>query len=585
MQKNKLSIILTRYLIVLGVLGTPLANAQGFVKAQGDKIVDTKGHELILRGMGLGGWMLQEGYMLQIHSNGMQHAIKNRITELIGEAECQRFYDLWLQNHMTKADVDSLAQWGFNSIRLPMHYNLYTLPIEQEPVPGTHTWLEKGFAMTDSLVAWCKANSLYLILDLHAAPGGQGNDANISDYDKSKPSLWESDLNKQKTVALWAKLAQRYANEPTIAGYDLINEPNWSFEGKDPHGREDLQNAPIWELYKDITKAIRTEDRNHLIIIEGNGWGNNYHGFDGPWDTNMALSYHKYWNPNTQASIDHIVTARKKFNMPVWLGETGENSNKWFTDCITLLENNQIGWSWWPLKKVGSVVCPLTIVEPEGYQQLADYWNGRGEKPNSDLAHKVLFQLIENLKAANCVYNRDVIDAMFRQVATPTAKPFAPNKVPGSIEAVHFDFGPEGVAYHDVNSERTGEPGKDGGNKGWTFRNDGVDIYKDASSHQATKQYYVGLTEDAEWLRYTIQVDKKASYQLSALVANEQQGSSILIEIDGKPIGLPVIVPAKTGKLSWTLLPLGKAKLTKGAHQLLVRFTGNGTNIKTLFIQ
>ena len=138
--------------------------------------------------------------------------------------------------------------------------------------------------MTDNLLAWCKANRMYLILDLHAAPGGQGKDANISDYDPAKPSLWESEANRQKTIALWRKLAERYANEPWIGGYDLLNEPNWTFEGKDKNGKEDSSNKPIWDLYQAITKAIREVDTNHLIVIEGNGWGNNYNGFPGPWD-------------------------------------------------------------------------------------------------------------------------------------------------------------------------------------------------------------------------------------------------------------------------------------------------------------
>ena len=79
------------------------------------------------------------------------------------------------------------------------------MPIQQEPVQGENTWLTKGFQMIDDLLDWCEANQIYLILD-HAAPGGQGYDAAISDYDSSLPSLWESDLNKSKTVALWGQL-------------------------------------------------------------------------------------------------------------------------------------------------------------------------------------------------------------------------------------------------------------------------------------------------------------------------------------------------------------------------------------------
>ena len=274
--------------------GAAQAQSAGFLRAKDARIVDGQGREIILRGMGLGGWMLQEGYMLGVNREGTQHSIKSRITSLIGKEDCAKFYQLWLENDMNRADVDLLAKSGFNSIRLPMHYNLFTPPIEEEPVKGQDTWLTTGFTLTNNLLAWCKANRMYLILDLHAAPGGQGKDANISDADPAKSSLWQSTANQQKAIALWRKLAERYADEPWIGGYDLLNEPNWTFEGKDKNGKEDTSNKPIWDLYKTITKTIREVDTKHIIIIEGNGWGNNYNGFPGPWDDNMVMSFHEY---------------------------------------------------------------------------------------------------------------------------------------------------------------------------------------------------------------------------------------------------------------------------------------------------
>ena len=316
-----------------------------YLHVDGKKIVDENGAEVILRGMGLGGWMVQEGYMLETGSfAGPQHQIRAKITDLIGETDTQNFYDAWLQNHCTRRDVDSLSSWGFNSIRLPMHYNLFTLPIEHEPIANENTWLEKGFAITDSLLNWCAANQMYLILDLHAAPGGQGRDANISDYDSSKPSLWESDANKQKTIALWKKLAERYVNEKWIGGYDLINEPNWNFvAGQNGNGCAENGNAPLRKLYVDITTAIRTVDQNHIIFIEGNCWGNNYNGIFPKWDNNMVASFHKYWSTNDLNSIQFALTMRDQHNLPVWLGESGENSNTWFTNAIKLVESNKIG--------------------------------------------------------------------------------------------------------------------------------------------------------------------------------------------------------------------------------------------------
>jgi len=403
-------------------LGVACAQPAGFLRASDKSIVDGQGHEILLRGMGLGGWMLQEGYMLGIRKEGTQHSIKSRITELVGKEDCAKFYQLWLQNHMTRTDVELLAKSGFNSIRLPMHYNLFTLPIEEEPVKGRDTWLVTGFTLTDNLLAWCKANRMYLILDLHAAPGGQGKDANISDYDPGKPSLWESDLNRKKTIALWRKLAERYAYEPWIGGYDLLNEPNWTFEGKDKNGKEDSSNKPIWELYRGITQAIREVDTNHMIIIEGNGWGNNYNGFPGPWESNLILSFHKYWNPNTQEAIARFLALREKYRLPLWLGESGENNNKWFRDCTELVELNHIGWSWWPHKKVGSESCLLTVHRPGDFKAVVDYWNQSGTAPSRETAAKGLFELAENLKADNCGFNTNVARALIPRGALPPGR-------------------------------------------------------------------------------------------------------------------------------------------------------------------
>src|SRR5258705_1258608 len=251
------------YYLFIFFLANIAVKGQGFLHARNGTIRNGSDQEIILRGVGLGGWMLQEPYMLKLSGAAMaQHEIRKKITDLVGEKNTRVFYDAWLNNHCTKADIDSLAAWGFNSVRLPMHFNLFTLPVEKEPVKGKNTWLSKGFTLTDSLLSWCKANHIYLILDLHASPGGQGNDNAISDRDASKPSLWQDSANRNKTIALWEKLAIHYANEEWIGGYDLINETNWGFDdGKDKNGCGEKNNIPLKALLKDITAAVRKADK------------------------------------------------------------------------------------------------------------------------------------------------------------------------------------------------------------------------------------------------------------------------------------------------------------------------------------
>ncbi len=149
-------------------------------------------------------------------------------------------------------------------------------------------------------------------------PQGQGNDLNISDRDGSKPSLWQSEAAQKKMIALWKKLAEHYVNEPWIGAYDIINEPNWGFDdlANDKNGTKEQHNAPLKKLMVEITNAIREIDKNHIIIIEGNAWGNNYKGILPPWDNNMVLSFHKYWNFNNTAALKNMLDARNTYNVP-----------------------------------------------------------------------------------------------------------------------------------------------------------------------------------------------------------------------------------------------------------------------------
>ena len=261
------------YILIL--LFSTISTAQN-LKTDGKKIVDENGSEVLLRGYAPGGWLLIEGYMMHETdgSVGAQHEIKEKLIDLMGSDKTEEFFKKWRENHFTKRDVDSLAAWGFNSIRVPLHYNLFTLPIQEEPVSGQNTWLDTGFDIVDNILEWAKPHNMYVILDLHAAPGGQGRNTDISDYDPDKPSLWESEQNKSKTVALWKKIAERYKDNEWIGGYDLLNETNWEL----PDG-----NKALKDLFVRITDAIREVDDKHIIIIEGNDYANNFTGLTPPW--------------------------------------------------------------------------------------------------------------------------------------------------------------------------------------------------------------------------------------------------------------------------------------------------------------
>ena len=559
-------------LLVLFLAQLP-ARAQGFLRADGTDIVDESGEPYLLRGMGLGGYMVQEGYMMQTTDVApTQHELRALITELIGEEDTEAWYQAWRDNYLQESDVELMHRQGFNSIRLPMHYNLYTLPIEQEPTPGQQTWLEEGFTRTDSLIAWCKARGMYLILDLHAAPGGQGMDRPISDRNPDLPSLWDSPANRDKSVALWRRLAERYADEPTVGGFDLLNEVNWELPG----------GEALRDLYGRMTDTIRAVDQNHLLFIEGNWFANDFTGLTPPWDDNMAYSPHKYWSLNTDEEIQFALDLRNDTGRPLYLGETGENSNHWFREAVQLYENNNMGWAWWPWKKMESVVGPINSPMDDGYRQLIEYWKGEAPQPSAEDARAALMRQAQNMRLENSTVQKGVIDALFRQVTSAEAIPFADSiDIPGVLLSTNYDLGRVGIAYVDemdatyhVNTNEYTT-----WNNGWSYRNDGVDIESNQDD-QLTNGYNVGWTADDEWMRYTVRVAEDGLYRVRIRAAsNNPGGGSISLRTGNINLTGVTPVPNTGGWQTWQDVVVEGMPLLTTDDYLHIYIDGGGFNL------
>ena len=295
--------------------------------------------------------------------------------------------------------------------------------------------------------------------------------------------------------------------------------------------------------------------------------------------TNMVMSFHKYWNYNTQESIQQFLNYRDKYNLPLWLGESGENSNAWFTDAISLMEKNNIGWCWWPLKKLGAN-NPVQIKVNPGYQEVLNYWKGEAEKPSETKAYSAFMNLAENTKLENCIIHYDVIDAMMRQPGANTSKPYKKIIIPETpkINAADYDLGNNGIAYKDSISANywVSENGKhQSWNNGGAYRNDGVDIYL------KNNQVYVGDTQQGEWLQYTFTVKQQGEYQVSFNVSSEEKGEAA-IEINNKSEG-ELQIPATSGEWEW--VNSSTLHLREGVNHLIFRIEKGGFSFKTIKFQ
>lgn len=329
-----------------------------------------------------------------------------------------------------------------------------------------------------------------------------------------------------------------------------------------------------------ITKAIRTIDTNHLIFIEGNCWGNNYNGMFPLWDDNMALSFHKYWNQNDTASIQKMLDYRIQYNVPIWLGESGENSNVWFQEVISLMESNNIGWAFWPMKKIENLAGVSSVTTTPEYEQLLKYWNKGGTKPTAPFAKKALLKIAENFKMEKLIIRHDVIDAMFRQAQTTDTKKYKNHTLPGKVFATEYDLGQNGFAYLDKDVANYEGTKFTKWNKGGAMRNDGVDIQ--SCNDKVTNGFHVVFIEDNEWLQYTVDLNTEKSFEVDIRYSSEVDGGKLFLKDEKGQISETTAIPSTGGINNWQTLSLKNVVLRQGTNKIRVYFEKGNFNLNFL---
>lgn len=396
------------YLIIILVFACNIqAQPKNYCKVDGKIIRDGDGNEILLRGTNLGNWLNPEGYMFRFDKVNSFRLIDEVLKELAGADNVREFWKSFRDNYVTRVDIKYLKSLGFNHIRIPFNFKYFV--VEDHP----DIYLEEGFKRLDDVIKWCEEENIYVILDLHAAPGGQTGD-NIDDS-WGYPYLFENETAKHTTIKLWKKIAGRYSDKKIILGYDLLNEPiAHYFENKN------VLNLELEPLYKRIVKAIREVDPNHIIFLGGAQWNTNFDVFGPPFDNNLAYTFHKYWMPTEQKEIQAYVDFRDKYNVPIWLGESGENDDEWIDSFRKLLEKNNIGWSFWPYKKMDSSRGIVSFPKTKEWEEIIKYGEGsrknfeeiRNNKPSREIVKKAMSDLLENIKFKNCTINKSYIKAL-----------------------------------------------------------------------------------------------------------------------------------------------------------------------------
>jgi len=501
---------------ISGPRGSNDAAFDGFVHADAGRLFDGRNEPILLRGVGLGNWLLPEGYMWKFEAKSLQspRQIEAFIRDLVGPVRAATFWSEFQNRFIGEADIAQIAAEGMNHVRLPINARLI-MNDEGALVPS-------GLAPIDRLIDWCRAHGVWVVLDLHGAPGGQTG-TNIDHSPNGVPELFTDSRHREQTIALWHALALRYRNETVVAGYDLLNEPL-------PNDYQHRYADELVALYRDLTAAVRDVDPDHLIIYEGTHWATNWSVFTEVWDANSMLSFHKYWSPPDRPSIDAFLDVARQLELPIYMGEGGENSIGWLQTAFQLYEDHDISWNFWPWKKMNTHSSPCSVDAPAQWPDILGYGNRGRAKPPPEEAWNALSELLDAVVLARCTYRPEIVSALLRR---------APCRLP----AAGFGFRGPGESYQTASAVPL-----------VGFRNDDFVTIRDSDGAAPVEldfEYEDGMTRDTtaelvvdlaagDWIAYDVNVGHATYLAVSVAITRSPEqafdATPIAVSIDDEPI-------------------------------------------------
>jgi endoglucanase len=334
---------------------------KNWLKVSGNQIVNQNGDTVYLRGFGLGGMLHMENFINGYPAN--EEAMREGLLKVLGEKKYNLYFETLYKNYFTEPDAEYVRSLGLNLIRIPINYRLF----EDDMNPGVIK--EEAFEYLDKVIELCAKNQIYTVIDMHALPGFQ-NQHWHSDNPTHKALLWKHKDFQDRALHLWEVIAERYKNQPWVAGYDLINEP------ADPSGEK------LFPYYKRLRDAIRLIDPNHILFLEGDRYAVDFDKFTEVWD-NVVYTNHDYAVPGFIYGGDYPGTTNNRYfdrdtlekdflvksefmishNVPVWVGEFGpvytgnpekdEMRYQILKDQLAYFDKYKVSWCIWLYKDMG----------------------------------------------------------------------------------------------------------------------------------------------------------------------------------------------------------------------------------------
>ena len=348
-----------------------IENTTGLVQASGKSLYDAEGNKFVMHGINAGQILLQEGWMSPFALEPMKNEDGSYVKDADGNIQYPEFTEeefregIKANPNLNTYDMEELMKiyWDaffteedfriikedlqMNTIRLPFYYlNILNedLSVKEEG---------EAFEYLDWFMEQAAKNELYVVLDLHGAPGSQ-NGYEHSGAAERVAGLWTNEEYINATIELWRCVSQHYTQSRPdlgkwIATYDILNEPTYEYNT--------ITTKECWDVFDQIYDVIRANGDNHVVTMEGcwdfgklpdpadYDWENvqyEYHWYN--WWSNILpyeelYAYHDFWNIG------------RDYDVPVYIGEFTlfEDKEAW-ADALAFYDQRNYSWTIWNYK-------------------------------------------------------------------------------------------------------------------------------------------------------------------------------------------------------------------------------------------
>ncbi|MFA6379476.1 MAG: cellulase family glycosylhydrolase, partial [Candidatus Omnitrophota bacterium] len=417
------------------------ALGQGFLHSVGTMVKEEngQGNEIVLQGVNLGGYLLTERFFTGLGDGDNpivedDWTMRDILTQRFGEAGCRDLLKVYQEAYIKNFDLDYLKELGVTLVRLPIFYRL----LQNED--GTWVLNDQGqidFGKIDYIVDECANRGMYVLLDLHGAPGAQSIEAHTghANFNKLFENSPTGEMYRQRTEDLWEAIATHYKDNPWVCGYDLLNEPTGATTTTD-----------LWNMYDRLYDAIRIIDPDHMIVMEAVwDWATLPKPVDMSW-SNVAYQFHYYlWNFDEDiqahmAFIDQKVAEAQiqqpLYQVPVMIGEFHGFDQKAIWEYY-LQKFNEQHWSWasWT-HKTYPTPSNWGFFNHVNYAMALPKFRDPGGDSFATLVTKFKRYATGDYHAANAT----LTDLMDRYLVPPVVTPFVKRVTPESVLLTATDF-------------------------------------------------------------------------------------------------------------------------------------------------